>query len=126
VIRRLVQEWAFNIAAIFVASVFIDGIDYANDFWILVLAGLVFGLVNLILKPIVKLLALPLIALTLGVALFFINMLMLYVTAWIVPKFTISRFRDAIWATIIIWAVNAFLHLVFAFADRRQRRLARG
>jgi putative membrane protein len=126
VIRRLLQEWAFNIAAIFVASHFIDGIDYAHDFWILVLAGLVFGLVNLILKPIVKLLALPLIALTFGVALFFINMLMLYITAWIVPQFTISRFRDAIWATIIIWAVNAFLHLVFAFADRRQRRLAKG
>ena len=121
-LRRLFQTWAFNIAAIFVASYFIDGIDYASDFWILVLAGLVFGLVNLLVKPIVKLLALPLIALTLGIALFFINMLMLYITAWIVPGFTISSFRDAFWATIIIWAVNAFLQGVFAFADRSKKR----
>jgi len=121
-LRRLVQAWAFNIAAIFVASAFIDGIDYASDFWILVLAGLVFGLVNLLVKPIVKVLALPLIVLTLGVALFFINLLMLYVTAWIVPGFTISTFQDAVWATIIVWAVNAFLHGVFAFADRGKRR----
>ncbi len=121
-LRRLLQSWAFNIGAIFVASVFIEGIDYANDFWILVLAGLVFGLVNLILKPIVKVLALPLIVLTLGAALFFINLLMLYVTDWIVPRFEISRFSDAVWATIIVWAVNVLLHSVFAFADRGKRR----
>jgi putative membrane protein len=121
VLRRFVQAWLFNIAAIFLASIFIDGIDYASDFWILVLAGLVFALVNLLVKPLVKLLALPLIALTLGIALFFINMLMLYITSWIVPGFAISSFRDAFWATIIIWAVNAFLQGVFAFADRGKR-----
>ena len=120
--RRLLQTWAFNIAAIFVASVFIDGIDYASDFWILLLAGLVFGLINLLVKPIVKLLALPVIVLTLGIALFFINLLMLYITAWAVPGFTISSFRDAIWATIIIWAVNFFLHTAFSFSDWRTRR----
>jgi putative membrane protein len=122
VLRRLFQSWACNIAAIFVASVFIDGIDYAHDFWILVLAGLVFGLVNLLVKPIVKLFALPLIALTLGIALFFINMLMLYITSWIVPGFSISSFRDAFWATIIIWAVNAVLQGIFAFGDRGKKR----
>jgi putative membrane protein len=122
VLRRLLQSWAFNIAAIFVASAFIDGISYTHDFWILVLAGLVFGLVNLLVKPIVKLLALPLIVITLGIVLFFINMLMLYITAWIVPGFTISSFRDAFWATIIIWAVNLILQMVFGFSDRRTRR----
>jgi putative membrane protein len=121
VLRRLLQSWAFNIGAIFVASAFIDGISYTHDFWILVLAGLVFGLVNLLVKPIVKLLALPLVVITLGIVLFFINMLMLYITAWIVPGFTISSFRDAFWATIIIWVVNAFLQGVFAFADRGNR-----
>ena len=121
-LRRLAQAWLFNIAAIFVASAFIDGVSYTHDLWVLVLAGFVFGLVNFLVKPIVKLLALPLIALTLGVALFFINLLMLYITVWIVPGFTISSFRDAIWATIVIWAVNAFLQGVFALADRRNRR----
>ncbi|PWU24561.1 MAG: hypothetical protein C5B48_05740 [Candidatus Rokuibacteriota bacterium] len=122
VARRLLQTWVFNIAAIFVASYFIDGIDYAHDFWILALAGLVFGLVNLLVKPLLKLLALPLIVVTLGIALFFINMLMLYITAWIVPGFSISSFRDAFWATIIIWTVNAVLQGVFSFADWRSKR----
>jgi putative membrane protein len=121
-LRRLVVAWIFNIAAIFVASVFIDGIDYADDFWILVVAGLVFGLVNTIVKPIVQLFAIPLIIFTLGIALFFINMLMLYITSWIVPGFSIDSFGDAFWATIIIWIVNWGLHAVFDVEDRRRRR----
>jgi putative membrane protein len=122
VLRRLLQTWAFNVAAIFVASYFIHGIDYADKFWVLVLAGIVFGAVNAILKPIVKLLALPLIVLTLGVALFFINLLMLYVTTWIVGPFRIASFKDAVWGTLIIWAVNAVLQTVFGLHDRRRRR----
>jgi putative membrane protein len=118
----LLQAWAFNVAAIFVASSFIDGIDYADKFWVLVLAGIVFGAVNVILKPVVKLLALPLIVLTLGAALFFINLFMLYVTTWIVGPFRIATFADAVWGTLIIWAVNAVLHTVFGFHDRRRRR----
>ena len=121
-LRRLLISWIFNIAAIFVASIFIDGIDYADDFWILVVTGLVFGLVNTLLKPIVKLLALPVIIFTLGIALFFINLLMLYVTSWIVPGFSINSFGSAFWATIIIWIVNWALHAVFDIEDRRQRR----
>ena len=121
-LKRLLFAWIFNIAAIFVASVFVDGINYSDDFWILVLAGFVFGLVNAIVKPIVKLLALPLIILTVGVALFFINLLMLYITSWIVPHFSIDSFMSAVWATIIIWAVNWVLNMVFDVDDRRKRR----
>ena len=121
-LRRLVQAWAFNIAAIFIASYFIDGIDYANTFWVLVFAGVVFGAVNLTLKPIVKLLALPLILLTLGAALFFVNLLMLYLTTWIVGPFRIATFADAVWGTLIIWAVNAVLHAAFGLDDRKRRR----
>jgi putative membrane protein len=121
-LRRLLFTWICNIAAIFVASVFISGIDYADDFWILVAAGLVFGLVNTLLKPIVKLLALPVIIFTLGIALFFINLLMLYVTSWIVPNFSIDNFSSAFWGTVIIWIVNWALHALFDFEDRRGRR----
>jgi putative membrane protein len=121
-LKRLLYGWIFNIAAIFTASVFIEGINYSDDFWILVVAGLVFGLVNAIVKPIVKLLALPLIIFTLGIALFFINLLMLYITSWIVPNFSIDSFGAAFWATIIIWLVNWALHAVFAVEDRRRRR----
>ncbi len=122
---RLLLLWACNIAAIFVASIFIHGIDYADKFWVLAFAGLVFGLVNFLLKPIVKLLALPLIVLTLGAALFFVNLFMLYITTWIVGPFRIDSFMDGVWATIVIWAVNAILHSVFGLEDWGKRRRAR-
>jgi putative membrane protein len=125
VLRRLAQTWVFNIAAIFVASYFVSGIDYAHRFWVLVLAGLVFGLVNMILKPVVTLMALPVIVLTLGLALFLVNLLMLYVTTWIVGPFRIESFGDAIWGTLIIWVVNATLHALFGLERRRRRRLRR-
>lgn len=124
--RRLLYEWIFNVGAIWVASVFIDGVSYSDDYWILILTGFVFGIVNLILKPIVKLLALPLIILTLGVALFFVNLFMLYITTWIVPGFSIDTFMDAVWATIVVWAVNWVLHAAFDADERRTRRRLRG
>jgi putative membrane protein len=116
--RNLLLSWACNIAAIFVASIFIDGVDYGGRFWTLIIAGLVFGLVNLILKPIIKLLALPLVVITFGLALFGVNLLMLYITTWIVGPFSIDTFMDAVWATIIIWAVNFALDRVIAFRER--------
>jgi len=107
--RKLAVAWAGNIAAIFVAAWLLDGIDYGNDWWALVLAALVFSLVNAFVRPVVTVLSLPLIVLTLGIALFFVNLLMLYVTSWIVPDFTIDGFWSAVGATIVIWLVNWLL-----------------
>ncbi len=107
--RKLLVAWAGNIAAIFVAAWLLDGIRYGDDWWALVLAALVFSLVNAFVRPVVTVLSLPLIVLTLGIALFFVNLLMLYVTSWIVPDFTIDGFWSAVGATIVIWLVNALL-----------------
>jgi putative membrane protein len=56
---------------------------------------------------------LPLVIVTLGVAIFFVNLLMLYVTSWIVNDFTIDGFGWAILATIIVWVVNTVLEAIF-------------
>jgi len=118
---RLLLAWACNVAAIWVAARLLDGIDY-ESFWHLVLAGLVFGIVNWLVKPVVTLLALPVIVLTLGVALFFVNLLMLYVTSWLVPGFRIDGFGDAVLGTLVIWVVNLVLRVVFDVDGRRRRR----
>lgn len=120
-IRRILISIATNVAAIFVASIFIDGVDYGSRFWVLIVAGFVFGIVNLLLKPIVKLFALPLAVVTLGLAFFGVNLLMLYITSWIVGPFSIGSFIDAVWATIIIWAVNMVLDAIFRAEDRGKR-----
>ncbi len=107
--QKLGIAWASNIAALFVAAGLLDGIDYGDSWWALVLAALVFSLVNAFVRPLVTFLSIPLIILTLGLALFFVNLLMLYVTSWIVSDFTIDGFWSAVGATIIIWIVNAIL-----------------
>jgi putative membrane protein len=76
-------------------------------------------------KPIVTLLALPLVILTLGIVLFLINILMLYITDWIVSGFKIDDFWAAVWATIVIWLVNWILQIVFDIDDRTSGRRKR-
>jgi putative membrane protein len=125
-LRRLVIMWLFNILALWVAEKLVDGISFSGDFGVIVVAGLVFALVNMILKPVVKLLAIPLILLTLGIALFFINILMLYITDWLVSGFKITHFGAAVWATIVIWGVNWILQIVFDVDDRSGKRKRAG
>ncbi len=61
------------------------------------------------MKPLVTFLAIPLIIITLGVAFFFVNLLMLTTTAWLVDGFTIDGFWTAVGGTIVIWIVNSLL-----------------
>jgi putative membrane protein len=118
---RILLLWAFNVAALFVADWLIDGIEI-DDAWKVVIAGAVFGLVNWLVKPVVTLLSLPLIVLTLGIALFFVNLLMLALTAWLVSGFDIDGFWPAVGGTIVVWIVNAVLRAVFDVDDWRRRR----
>jgi putative membrane protein len=120
-LRRLLYSWGINIVALYAAEKLVDGIEFTGDFGILILTALVFALVNMLLKPVVKLLAIPVILVTLGIALFFINILMLYITDWIVPGFKITHFGAAVWGTIVIWGVNWILQIVFDVDDRTRR-----
>jgi putative membrane protein len=123
---RILLIWASNTIAIFVADWLIDGISIDGDHWRLILAGAVFGLINFLVKPIVTLLALPVIVLTLGIALFFVNLLMLYITSWLVSGFEIDSFGAAVLGTIVIWFVNLILYAVFGLNDwSRKRETAR-
>jgi putative membrane protein len=123
VLRRILVTWAFNLVALWVAAALLSGIDY-NGFGVLVVASLVFSVVNIFVRPLVILFTLPLVIITLGIALFFINLFMLYLTSWIVNDFTIDSFWWAFLATIIVWVVNAVLEAFFG--DDLRERPARG
>ena len=112
-LRRFVVTWFFNIIALWVAAELLADISYGGNEWVLVLAALVFSVVNIFVRPVVILFTLPLVIITLGIALFFINLLMLYLTSWIVDDFTVDSFWEAILATIIIWIVNVILEALF-------------
>ncbi len=120
---RILLWWATNLVALWAASTLVAGIDH-DDFWVLVVAALVFGLVNLVVRPLVVLLALPAVILTLGLALLLVNALMLVLTGLVVPGFEIADFFwAAILGALIVWVVNLVLD---ALVPRGRRRWGRG
>ena len=118
VVVALVQ-WGSNIIALIVADWVFDG--FTIERWgPLILAGAVLGLANVFLKPLVTFIALPLILLTFGIAYFFVNVVMLLFTEWVVPDFSIDGFWTYVGATIVIWLVNWLVsQVVWSLADDR-------
>jgi putative membrane protein len=122
VARRLVITWVFNTLALFVATRLLSGLGYGSDWWALLLAGLVFTLVNVFVKPVLAFLSLPFIIVTLGLCYFLIDVPMLYLTHWIVPGFHIASFWWAVLGAVIVSAVNAILRACFGRPGRRRVR----
>ena len=116
--------WAVNVAALLVVDSLFDGVSIGRWGSIL-LAAAVLGLANAILKPILALLTLPLIIFTLGIAYFFLNVLMLLIAEWVTPDFSIDGFWTYVGTVIIIWLVNWILHAALGsiFGDRPARVL---
>jgi len=118
----LLARFAVNAAALAVAAWLLPGIGLegsttTDKALTLTIVAAVFGLVNAIVRPIIKLLALPLIILTLGLLVFVINALMLLLTAWITEQFEVTFIVDdfvtALIGALIITVVGAVLELVF-------------
>jgi putative membrane protein len=116
----LIARWAFNVVALFVASWVLSGVTYGDQWWTLLIAGIVFTLVNMFVKPILTVLSIPFIVVTLGLFYFVLNILMLYVTDWIVPDFEIRTFWWGVLAAIIVSVVNWLLHQLFGEPGERK------
>ena len=113
VIRWLLASWAANAVALGIAGWILSGVTFNDSFWTLVWAALVFGILNTTLKPILKLVTLPIAVITLGIAWFFVSLLMLWLTDLIIGAFDIKGFWNYVWATIIVWAINLLIDLAF-------------
>src|SRR6266496_1594174 len=121
--RALVIRWVSNVVALFVAAWLLSGVTYGDQWWTLLIAAAVFTVVNAWVKPIVAVLSIPFIVVTLGLFYFLINVLMLYVTDWVVPDFEIRTFWWGVLGAIIVSIVNGILHPLLP--DPYQRRLPR-
>jgi putative membrane protein len=117
---RFLISWAISAAALAFAAWVLDSF-VIDDFWTLVLASAVFGIVNFLVKPILTFIALPLIILTLGIAYFFVNMAMLAITDWLIDGFEIEGFWTYVGATILVWLANTALSLI-PLGDELDRR----
>jgi putative membrane protein len=110
-IKRFLQAWAINTLAVLLAAFILPGISY--DTWQdLLLASLLLGVLNAFVRPLVMLLALPLLILTLGLFMLVINAALLLLVGEIVHGFTVNSFGSAILASIIISVVSMMLNLL--------------
>jgi putative membrane protein len=101
--------WAFNIVALLIVDEIFDSVDIRRWWPVLIGAG-VLGIANAVVKPILAVLTLPLIIVTLGLAYFAINVLMLALAEWIATDFSIDGFWTYVGATIVVWLVNWILN----------------
>jgi putative membrane protein len=112
----MIRDFAFrlvgNLAALWVASAIFDEFTYGDSFWVLVLAAVVFTVINWFIKPVLAILSIPFIIVTFGIAYFVINMLMLVLTDAVVGDFEVGGFWTVVGATIVVWFVNVVVSMV--------------
>jgi len=103
---RILLGWAIDAAALAIAAWIFGGISVGGSAGTLILAALVYGILATFVKPLLKLLTLPLAILTLGIAWFFVAMFILWLTDLIVSGLHIDGFWDLVGGTIVVWAVG--------------------
>jgi putative membrane protein len=103
---RFITYVLSNAFGIWASARLVTGIHFYGGWPWLILAGAVLGLINFLIKPVVKIISLPLIWLTLGLFTIVINVLMLYLAARIVGVLVIDTWIAAFWAVIVISAIN--------------------
>jgi putative membrane protein len=113
-LRTILNGIAIVVAAWFIPGVHLSGIVPA------LIAGVLLGFVNALIRPILLLLTLPFTLLTLGLFIFVVNAICFALTAGLVPGFDISGFFSAFFGAIVVslvsWVLNAIL------ADETERR----
>jgi putative membrane protein len=109
--KQLVLSWVANAVVLAIVTAVLSGVtvDDAGD---LITAALLFGILNTILKPILRALTLPIAFITLGLVWFGVAMLMLWLTDLLVGGFDIHGLSALSWATIVVWVVNVVLDFV--------------
>jgi putative membrane protein len=102
-----------NAVALFATAYVVPGITFAGSWVQLLVAGAIFGLLNLIVRPIVLLLSLPLLVLTLGLFYFVLNGLLLWGFSTFMPGYHVNGLWAGILGSLVImvvnWVASAFL-----------------
>jgi putative membrane protein len=92
-------------AGLWLATQWVPGV-HVDTVPMLLLAAVLLGVVNAIVRPIAFILTLPVTILTLGLFLFVLNALMVWLVAWMVPGFHVRGFKAALLTAIIVWIVG--------------------
>jgi putative membrane protein len=124
---RLIIRIAATAVAVWVATLLVDGIDLTGDSTLgntltVVAVGVIFGLINAFLKPLIKTLGFLLYIITLGLIALVVNALLLMLTGWIADQlslpFEVDGFWPAFWGAIVVGVVSWLITLLVPDRER--------
>jgi len=101
-----------NAVALF-ATTIVPGIRFTGDWLHLLLAGAIFGLFNLIVRPLALVLSIPFLILTLGLFYFVLNGILLWVAQFFLPGYHVHGIVAGILGSLVFTFVNWLIHVVF-------------
>jgi putative membrane protein len=115
-VRVVVNALALAVATWLLADITVGSGTRSDQLVTLLLVAVIFGLVNAVVRPVVKLLSLPFIILTLGLLIFVINALMLLLTSWLSKQlglgFHVDGFFTALVGALVISIVTWVVEIV--------------
>lgn len=112
--KRLIFQILAGIFGLWLAIRFIPEVEFADSWQILILAGFILGLINFFLKPILKLITLPLRILTFGLFSLLINIGIIFVVDLIFPQLKIPGILNLFLTSLIVWGLNFLFSILFS------------
>jgi putative membrane protein len=103
---RFSVRWFANSLGLYVAARIFELVDYQNRWGVIVTAGLVLAILNVLIRPVLIIFTLPAIALTLGIFMIVINGLIVSLASWLYEPLQVSSFWAAMLVGIVIGLVN--------------------
>lgn len=108
---RLILQIIAGTASLWLAIKFVPGIEFIGEIQYLLIAGAVLGLINFFIKPVLKIITLPLRILTFGLFSLVINMVMVWIVDIVFLELIIPGLIPLFWTTLIVWGVSLLLGL---------------
>ncbi|WP_329366502.1 phage holin family protein [Streptomyces sp. NBC_01483] len=117
VVKTIANAGALAVAVWLLDKITLTGTSTGKKVGTLLVVALLFGLVNFLVKPVVKVLTFPLFILTLGLITLVVNALMLLLTSWLADKLNLSFHVEGFWTavlggliiSVVSWALNVVL-----------------
>lgn len=121
---KFIIHWVINAVALVAAVWIVPGIDYLGPWTGILWLALIFGLLNALVRPLLKFLTCPLILLTLGLFTLVINTVMLMLTSTVAQSFGIAFTVDGFWSALLGSLVMAVVSVVMSiiFHDELRRK----
>jgi len=108
----MLRKWLISTVAVIQLAYLLPGI-HVLTFWTALFVALVLGVLNTVVRPILQILTIPVTIVTLGLSLLLINVLMVYLTAFIVDGFHVENFLWALAFSIGLSIVSGILNFLF-------------